>query len=322
MTLVLGLSGALLLGLALFTRIAWSRIASANPPRGRLVPVAGGALHVLDAGPADAARTILLLHGASGNLADMASALAGPLVARGFRVLAFDRPGHGWSDRPGGRRDCAPARQAELIGEALARLGVGRAIVVGHSLGGAYACALAIGHPALVEGLVLIAPVTHPWPGGVAWYYRLAAPPVVSRLFTETLTLPLGLLLMNRAIAGVFSPQTPTAGHAGRTRARLALRPSAFRANAGDVRNMKRFLFAQAPRMPEIVAPTAIVTGDRDGVVLAHIHARGAARDIPGARLTILPGVGHAPHHVAGEAIVAAILETAERARAGRRAPA
>ena len=51
-----------------------------------------------------------------------------------------------------------------------------------------------------------------------------------------------------------------------------------------------------------------------DGVVYAKIHSAGCARDVPGATLTVLPGVGHSPHHSAPDSVVAAILEVEARA--------
>ena len=144
----------------------------AYPPAGRFVDVTGGRLHVLERGKPDA-PPVVLLHGASGNLQDMRLALGDRLAAR-YRVILIDRPGHGWSDRPGGDDDAVPARQAALIDEALRRLGVKRAIIVGHSWSGALATAYALAYPERVAGLVLLAPVTHPWPGGIAWHYRLA----------------------------------------------------------------------------------------------------------------------------------------------------
>ena len=71
--------------------------------------------------------------------------------------------------------------------------------------------------------------------------------------------------------------------------------------------------------MKEIIAPTVIVTGDADTIVLTKIHSYGSARDIPGAQLVILPGVGHSPHWADPQAIVAAIENVA--ARAGVRPP-
>src|SRR5262249_4983349 len=109
-------------GLAAFTAISARRIERAHPPVGRFVEVDGGRLHLLELGPANA-TPVVLLHGATGNLNDMRVALGDRLATR-YRVILVDRPGHGWSDRPGGSADASPARQAALIHQALQRIGV------------------------------------------------------------------------------------------------------------------------------------------------------------------------------------------------------
>lgn len=273
-----------------------------------------GRLHLTDLRPEGAPRaTVLLLHGASGNEADPRVALGERLVALGFRVIAVDRPGHGWSERCGA--DAAnPARQARLIRDALEREGVARAIVLGHSWSGALAQNFALDHKDFTQGLVLVAPVTHGWPGGVSWHYEPTALPVVGWLFAHLLAMPLGLLIFGRALAGVFAPQPTPADYAARTGVALVLRPRAFRANARDVVGLKAFVTAQSRRLGEIAAPTAIVSGAADDIVLTDLHSRASAKAIPGARLTILPGVGHSPHHAAPEAVTAAILDVARRA--------
>ena len=70
----------------------------------------------------------------------------------------------------------------------------------------------------------------------------------------------------------------------------------------------------------QIDAPTEIVTGDEDAIVVPAIHAYALARDIPGARLTVLSGVGHMPHWSAPEAVVAAIERVAARSKGEDRA--
>ena len=56
--------------------------------------------------------------------------------------------------------------------------GIKRAVIVGHSFGGAIAAAFGVRHPDKTEGLLFLAPATHPWPGGIDWYYHLAAMPM------------------------------------------------------------------------------------------------------------------------------------------------
>lgn len=294
------------------TRIGVRMIEKRWPAAGRFVEVEGRRVHLVERAPQGEARGVVaLIHGASGNSADMVEALAGPLTRRGFRVVALDRPGHGWSERRKG--DASPARQAAILRAALERVGVDRAIVVGHSWGATVAEALAIDHADFVEGLALLAPVALEWPGGVAWYYDLADMPALGRLFVETIALPAGWLRLKGGVASVFDPQPPPPDFAERTGVALVLRPRTFRANARDVARLKPFLRVQGPRLTEIVAPTVIVTGDSDGIVYTHVHTDGAMRLIAGARRVDLPGVGHSPHHAAPETVADAIASVASQ---------
>lgn len=303
-------------GIAAFSVVESARISAAYPPSGRFMAVPGGRLHYTERRPDGAARgIILLLHGASGNQADLMLPLGDRLAAAGFRVIAVDRPGHGWSDRPEGEADASPARQALLIRAGLRTLGIERAIVLGHSWSGALAVNFALDHAAFTDGLVLVAPVTHPWSTGIAWYYAWAGSPVAGPLFNALLTMPVGLLSIEAGLRSVFAPQAPPPDYAARTGVYLLLRPSEFTANAQDVGRLAPFVAGQAPRMGAITAPTAIVTGDHDGVVWTALHSFGSHRDIPGSSLTVLPGVGHSPHWAAPDRVVAAVLEVADRAR-------
>ena len=304
--------------LFIFTHWQTRRIEARFPPVGELVDAGEGAVHIVEQPAIGPERgVVLLVHGASGNHADMMAALGARLAAQGFRVLAVDRPGHGWSSRLAGRALSSPARQAALIRATLARRGVMQAIVVVHSLAGVLGLAMALDAPGFTRALVLLAPVSHPWPGGVSWHYTLAATPGLGWLFRHLVVAPAGLATMPAGVRSVFAPEPPPAGYIEATKLPLVLRPGHFLANAEDVVDLKPFVAALAPRYGEIRAPTAIVTGDRDGVVYTHIHSLGCARDIPGATLTTLAGVGHSPHYSAPNSVIAAILEVERRALAG-----
>jgi pimeloyl-ACP methyl ester carboxylesterase len=311
MTFFLLLAIAAILGIArVITVVAATRTEVAHSPSGRFVELENAKLHVLELGTAAPADQlpIVLIHGASGNLEELRLAI-GQQLAASRRVILLDRPGHGWSERPGGVADASPARQAALIAAALDRIGVARFVLLGHSLGGAVASALALAFPTRVVGLVLLAPVTHPWNGGLTWYNALLSTPVLGPVFAHTIAVPLALLLLKRGVASVFAPQPPPADFVRRAAIRLLLRPAQFLANAQDIAALKPFVAAQAPRYGEIGIPTVILTGTADTTVSPHIHARAIAAVIPHARLIMLTGIGHMPHHVATDAVIAAITQ-------------
>jgi pimeloyl-ACP methyl ester carboxylesterase len=297
--------------LAALTAIGTVMIERQYPPAGRFVEVTGGRLHVLERGQPDA-PVVVLLHGASGNLQDVDAAL-GTLLATRYRVIMIDRPGHGWSDRPGGDDDASPARQAALIAQALEKLGVARAILVGVSWSGALATNYALTFQERVTGLVLLAPVSHRWPGGIAWNYRLASMPVLGPLFVRTALMLLAYPMLDRLVGAAFAPQAMPDGYPARAALALALRPGEFLANARDVANLKANVTLQAHRYGEIRVPVVILAGDRDTTVSPDIHSKALAAAIPNAKLIILPGVGHIIHHAKAELVIGEIDAIAAR---------
>ncbi len=314
----------LLLAVAIGVLFTWWEagvIARRFPAKGAYTDVGGVRIHYTERLPMGTPRrTIVLLHGASGNQADVMLPLGDKLAALGFRVIAPDRPGHGWSDRPDGAADASPARQAVLLRQALGSIGVDRAIVVGHSWSGALAAEFAVDQPGFTDGLVLLSPVLYPWSTGIAWYYGPVTTPVVGTAFVNLLTLPMGLLLMPAGVAEVFNPQPAPPDFIARSGVELVLRPSEFVANAEDVSGLLSFVTEQSPHWREIGEPTAIVVGDGDRVVSPRIHALHAAKEIPGATLMLLKSVGHSPHWADPDAVVAAIVSVSDRIDAKLRA--
>jgi len=315
MTLAFVLAAAAVLGLlAVATAYGVARVEAAHPPAGQFFDIDGVHLHVVDLGAPNAAAkfspAIVLIHGASGNLEDMRLAL-GDKLARNHRVILIDRPGHGWSTRPPGDDYASPARQATIVAKALDRLGVDRVVIAGHSWGGALAAAFALDFPQRTAGLVLISAVTHPWPGGIAWYYNASAVPLVRKLLASTLAYPLGSLTIESASRGVFAPAAMPAGYIDRAAIKLVLRPETFFNNARDVFLLKAFVTQQVSRYAGLTAPTVIITGDHDTTVSPNIHSRTIAKVLPNAKLIVLKDVGHMPHHVASDVVVAAIDELA-----------
>ncbi|WP_020180607.1 alpha/beta hydrolase [Methylopila sp. M107] len=289
--------------------------AEAVEPEGQFVSVTGGRLHVvvLESRGKPSGSTLLLLHGASGNLKDLQESIGERLAAR-HRVILVDRPGHGHSDRLGGREMSSPARQADAISEALERLKVGRAVVVGHSWSGALATNLALDHPSHVSGLVLISPGSHPYPGGAAWYNEIAATPLIGRAFASLIR-PVAEKRFDDGLKSVFAPKPPPPDYVARTDAKLLLRPEEFVANAEDLVDFKRFVAAQYRRYDAIRVPTVIITADKDEIVSPEIHSRPLHRQIKGSKLVVLEGVGHTPHWNATDRVIREIEGVVAKAR-------
>lgn len=292
--------------LALITQAGVVVLQHAHPPQGEIIEVAGANLHVVDIGQRDAAGPpVVLIHGASSNLLSMRP-LADKLVAH-HRVILIDRPGHGWSTRAN-QTDSTPAIQGRMIDEALQKIGVSSAIFVVHSWSGALGARMALDYPKRVAGLVMLAPVAYPWPGGVGWYNKLVTTPVIGPLLAYTITLPLGTFLTEPGSRGVFLPQTMPENFVAASATRLLLRPREFLANAWDLVTLKEAVREQTPRYGNINAPVVIIAGDAaDKTVSTDIHSRPFVAAAPNAKLIVLPDVGHMVQYAAPDLVVSEI---------------
>ncbi len=319
MILFLSLLGAVLVAAAIYTFWKARAISSRYPAGGTFQTVDGVELHYYrfeSAAEEAQLPTLVFLHGASGNALDQVLAFRKRFDSR-FDLLFVDRPGHGHSSRVNSDHD-SPAGQAQSLSQLLDVLGVGRCVVVGHSLGAAVAGALALEAPGKVAGVVFIAPATHPWPGGVTWYYSVAALPLIGPLFCRTLVLPIAERLAGASVRGVFHPEKAPDGYGQAIHLPLLFRPGSFGSNARDVAYLKRHLKVQAEKYPTISQPALVITGDQDNVVWPSIHSEGLVRDLPEARLITLAGAGHMPHHTHGERVVSEIMQFAEGLRSDR----
>jgi pimeloyl-ACP methyl ester carboxylesterase len=292
--------------LAAITQAGVLALQRAHPAQGRMIAVEGVRLHVVDLGLRDAVGPpIVMLHGASSNLEAMRRPLGG-MLAEHHRVILIDRPGHGWSTRAR-QEDSTPAVQGKMIDSALEQLGIGQAIFVVHSWAGALGARIALDHPKRVAGLVMLAPVTHPWRGGVGWYNRAVATPMIGPLLAYTITLPLGCFLTEPGARSVFLPQRMPDGYVKDTATALLLRPREFLANARDLVTLKAAVAEQAPRYAAINVPTVVIAGDVDRTVSTNIHARPFTGVVPNAKLIVLPGVGHMVQNAVPDLVIAEI---------------
>lgn len=305
---------------AAIAALAWNgrrytRWANAKwPPQGRFIEADGARLHVREAGMEWAPR-LLLIHGASSNLLELWGPLASEF-SQLHRVIAYDRPGMGHSTRA--KRDAHTlAYQARCAARVLEETGDGPALVVAHSLGSAVALRLALDHPSLVRGLVLIAPAANPYPGKNAWWARLSAMPVLGDLFCGLIISWLAPMMAHASVANNFWPAATPVNYANDAGLGLIFRPRAFQASAQDVVATNAEFAAQAPRYGELFTPAVIITAEKDKIVSPKRHARALAAALPAAELVIAPDTGHMPHRLRTDLVVAAIRRVNEMASAG-----
>ncbi|WP_020683802.1 alpha/beta fold hydrolase [Marinobacterium rhizophilum] len=293
----------LLTVLALITHLGNRQTQMQFPPLGDFLEVDGVRMHYREAGSGPA---LVLIHGSSANLRDFSTSLFTPL-SQNYRVIAIDRPGHGYSERPKGAWP-DPGRQAELIHQLLQQLKVERPVLVGHSWGGSVVLAYMLAYPDETAAGVLLAGATHPWTGGVAWYNSLAGVPLLGPVFAHTLVYPLGSFLLHDAVAGVFAPNPVPKEYYASAGVGLFLRPQTFLANAQDARGLSDFLVTQSLHYDEISQPLLLLTGHDDILVPAWNHSERLARQAPNAEQIEFEATGHALHN-AHSARVAAVIE-------------
>ncbi|MGF1659023.1 MAG: alpha/beta fold hydrolase [Rubrimonas sp.] len=299
-----GAAGALAAGGAVAaTGEPAARAEATHPPIGRFVEAAGVQLHYVEAGEGP---PVVLIHGASGNLRDFSFDLLDRMARAGFRAIAFDRPGFGYSGRPAGADD--PAIQARILIAGARALGALPAIALGHSYGGAVAMAWATQASQTLRGAVVVAGATLPWGGDAGLLYNLGARPVLGGLVRRTVGLLVDEDAPDALVSRIFRPDRAPEGYASHIGVGLALRPETFRANAADLHALNGHLERLAPRYAELDLPLEVLHGTADQTVWADVHAIPLARQAPRARLTLLEGVGHMPHHAAPDAVVAAAL--------------
>lgn len=312
LTVMAAAVSALGLGACVTSMAYTSRVEQAYPANGTLVPVDGRDVHVLKQGAAG--PVVLMIHGASANAREFTWTLA-PRLDTQMRILMADRPGHGHSARFDGAEQLG--LQARQMAGVLDALAAGeKAVVVGHSFGGAVALRLALDRPDLVSGLVLLAPVTHDWgAGGTTWYNNLAAPPLIGRAFSQLLPL-VGPTQVRAGIGSVFRPAPAPEGYFENSAIGLLFRPANFRANARDVKFLQDELGAQSARYPELKVPIIVFSGSQDTVLSPKLHVGELKKQVT-VELVALPHEGHMPHHGEGEAVAEAIrrLALAEETR-------
>ena len=280
------------------------------PPVGRFITVDGVGLHYLDRGQGS---PVVLLHGNGALIQDMIVSGIVDRLAEHHRVIVFDRPGFGYSERPRSRL-WSPAEQAQLIGKALDRLGVGTAFVYGHSFGALVAVHLALLNPGRLRGLVLGSGLFYPAPRLDVALLVPPAIPGIGDLLRYTVSPILTAALLPRLYEKLFAPSPVPERFWRDFPHELLRRPSHIRAAAADTAFLLPAAEQLRHRYGDIAVPVTIVVGEQDRIVDPGRNSIRLHRELPGSRLVVIPRVGHMVHHLAPDAVLGAI-ETAARPR-------
>ena len=264
------------------------------------VNVDGANLHFVIKGQG---QPVVLLHGNPGSCQDW-SRLYVPISNR-YRVIAFDRPGHGHSDRPN-HRPITVEVQAEMLHAALTQLKVERPIIVGHSWGGALALVYALNFPNEISGVALLAPAVYESDDGVSFLSKLPGWPVIGDVLNFLFTPLLGAWLVRTDIAKAFAPD-PVPKKYLRHVLNEWTRPKKVKWYSVDDALLNQSLPRFADRYREIRVPVAIVTGDSDQIVPAEQNAERLYQALPHSHLNLLPQTGHQIPFTNPQAVLAAI---------------
>jgi pimeloyl-ACP methyl ester carboxylesterase len=276
----------------------------ANPPAGRFINVRGVKLHYLDRG---AGPPVVLLHGNGVMAQDWeVSGVLGRLAAD-HRVIAFDRPGFGYSERPRGT-SWTPSRQAELIHDALAQLGIARPIVVAHSWGTLVALAMALDCPEDVARLVLLSGYYFASPRLDAALQVAPAAPILGDVLRHTISPIIGRLTAPLMVRQLFAPASVPERFA-RFPLSMSLRPSQLRASSEEGVLMVPSAKLLQERYGELTLPIAIIAGSGDLVANPSEQSNRLAQTLLNHDADIVEGAGHMVHYFAPERVAAAVSE-------------
>ena len=285
-----------------YVRAKTRQVERDNPPAGKFIEVDGVKLHYLDQGEGP---VLVLLHGNGVIASDFQTSGLAERAAEHYRVISFDRPGYGYSERPRSTI-WTPMAQAKLIHAALRQLGIEQPLVLGHSWGTMVAMSMGLAFPDDVRGLILVS----------GYYYgslRLDAPimaspaiPVIGDVLRYTVSPLLGRMLWRPMTKQMFSP-LPIDARFDRLPVWMMLRPSQLRASAAESALMVPSAMSLSKQYKDLKVPLKIIAGLGDKIVNPTHNAVRLHGDVDSSDLRLHPGVGHMAHYARPEQILAVI---------------
>jgi len=301
--IVLGILGALLL-LIVVGPLLWPvppltdtvPPAELAEPDSRFVAVNGLTVHYKEVGQGE--PTLILLHGFGASLFSWHEVMD-PLAQMGHRVIAFDRPAFGLTERPvewdptdwAGGSPYSPAAQVDLVIGLMDELGIEQAILVGNSAGGTAAMLAAQAHPDRVQGLILLDPAVYAGGGSPSWVRPLLNTPQMNHIGP----------LIARRIQGWGLDFARSAWH-DPSKITLEIWPGYTKPLNSDNWDRALWNLTVASRssgltesLDRFTLPVLVITGDDDRIVPTEQSVR-LAGELPNAELVVIPACGHVPH--------------------------
>ena len=279
-----------------------------KPLQSRFVQVEDLSLHAMERPGKTDDLAVVLVHGAGLDHRDWTFGFI-DRIAPTWRILAFDRPGFGGSERPtlGG---ALPATQARLMRAAIKAMGVERAVLVGHSWGGAVVTAWALDAPETVSGVVSLAGAVMPWSLNTSMAHSRRIRSAAAAAFR-----PGGL--RQAALDGIvesFSPEAIPDGYVEHVQTDMSPLSGPAVAMAADVATVSGALSMQKQRYADFAPPLELVYGDQDAIVSVDEQGRAVQKLVDHASLTVVAGAGHMVHHTHPDDCLRAIEKIARRA--------
>ena len=275
-------------GLAGFSSYVANKVEKALPPQGKFVDIGGDRIHYVEQGSGPA---IVIVHGLAGQLLNFAY-LPMQELARSHRVILIDRPGAGYSTR-GAQSSAAIFSQAATVAGFIDALKLDKPMLVGHSLGGALALAVALNHPQSVSRLALIAPLTHAETDPPTAFRGLAIPSaLMRRVISHTLAIPLSIKTGAKVLDFVFGPEPVPKDFRVKGGGLLGLRPRSFYAASTDMLAVSADMPIMESRYATLRLPIDVLYGRQDRVLSYRRHGEALKQKIPHATLKLVDG-GH-----------------------------
>jgi pimeloyl-ACP methyl ester carboxylesterase len=274
-----------------------------NPPLGKFIKVDGVRLHYVEFGEGE---PVVFLHGNGSMIQDFASSGLLDMAAKNHRVIAFDRPGFGHSERPSDRA-WTPAAQAKLFHQAIAQMGLVKPVVVGHSWGTLVAIRLAIDYPGDVSRLVLLSGYYFPSLRADTWLSIPGSLPVVGPIIQHTVGPLVARLASNSAFEVIFNPQPVSPQFLAGYPTAMAVRPSQLEAVAAETAMMPAAVAEVVQQYSSLTVDVRIIAGEGDEIVDTKKQSERLHEVLSNSSLHVQKGVGHMIHHAIPEMIVEAL---------------